>query len=328
MSQKANPFKVGVFVIVGAALLVAIVLALGVGSFFTRQVTFVLQFPGSVNGLVVGSPVKFKGVPIGVVTRIQVALREPTGAQSIPVWIRLEEGLILSAAGEPVDIRQHEFVEAQIQQGLRASLELESFITGRLYVQFDYYTNAPPTALVHKQGKFMELPTISTGLNKFLDSLQHVDLPGLSRRLATVLDDVGQLLQDAQVKDISQRLARTLEAMEKLMASPQWPEAVQSFKLTSDETRKLVADLRAEVRPVVGSLTNATEQATQTLAELRGALEELRGVAGADSPLVGELNETLTEFSETARALRLLADYLNRNPSALLGGRKHPAPKP
>jgi paraquat-inducible protein B len=329
MSQKANPFKVGVFVIVGAAVLVAIVLALGAGSFFTRQVTFVLQFPDSVNGLVVGSPVKFKGVPIGIVTRIQVALREPTGAQSVPVWIRLEEGLILSAAGKPADIRQDEFVEAQIRQGLRASLELESFITGRLYVQFDYYTNAPPQiALVHKRGEFMELPTISTGLNKFLDSLQPVDLPGLSRRLATVLDDVGQLLQDAQVKDISQRLARTLEAMEKLMASPQWPEAVQSFKLTSDETRKLVVDLRAEVRPAVASLTNATEQATRTLAELRGALEELRGVAGADSPLVGKLNESLAEFSEAARALRLLADYLNRNPSALLGGRKHPAPKP
>jgi len=328
MSQKANPLKVGVFVIASVALLVAVVLVLGAGSFFTRRVTFVLYFPDSVNGLVVGSPVKFKGVPIGTVTRIQVALRERAGAQSIPVWIRLEKGLILSSAGEPVDIQQHDFVEAQIRQGLRASLELESFITGRLYVQFDYYTNAPPPVLVHKEGQFMELPTISTGLNEFLNSLQHVDLPGLSRRLATVLDDVGRLLQDAQVKDISQRMARTLEAMEKLIASPEWPEAVQALTRTSEETRKLVADLRAEVRPVAGSLTNATEQATQTLVELRRTLQELRGVAGADSPLVGELNETLAEFSEAARSLRLLADYLNRNPSALLGGRKHPEPKP
>jgi paraquat-inducible protein B len=146
--------------------------------------------------------------------------------------------------------------------------------------------------------------------------------------LNTVLDDVGRLLRDAQVKDISQRLARTLEAMERFIESSEWKQAVQSLTLTSEETRRLVADLRAEVRPVAGGLTNATEQTTQTLAELRRTLEELRGVAGAGSPLVGELNDTLTEFSDAARSVRLLADYLNRNPRALLGGRKHPESKP
>jgi len=328
MSEKANPLKVGVFVIAGTALLIAALLVLGAGSLFARRVTFVLYFADSVNGLVVGSPVKFKGAPIGTVTRIQLALREGAAAQSIPVYIRLEGSLILSAAGQPVDIRKREFVEAQIRQGLRASLELESFITGRLYVQFDYYTNAPPPVFVQKEGQFMELPTISTGLNEFLKSLERVDLMGLSRRLTTVLDDVGRLLQDAQVKDISQRLVRTLGAMEKFIESSEWKQAVQSLTRTSEETRRLVADLRAEVRPVAGSLTNATEQATQTLAEMRRTLEELRGVAGADSPLVGELNNTLNEFSDAARSIRLLADYLNRNPSALLGGRKHPEPKP
>lgn len=328
MSAKANPLKVGVFVVAGVALVIAAVLLLGGRSFFTRRVPFVLFFAESVNGLVVGSPVKFKGVPIGTVTRIQLGLREGAGAQSIPVCIRLDEGQILSATGQQVDMWQREFVEAQIRQGLRASLELESFITGRLYVQFDYFTNAPPPVLVQKEGQFMELPTISTGLNEFLKSLERVDLAGLSRRLNTVLDDVGRLLRDAQVKDISQRLARTLEAMEKFIASSEWKQAAQSLTLTSEETRRLVADLRAEVRPVAGGLTNATEQATQTLAELRRTLEELRGVAGADSPLVGELNDTLSEFSDAARSVRLLADYLNRNPSALLGGRKHPESKP
>lgn len=328
MSEKANPLKVGVFVVAGVALVIVAVLALGAGSFFTRRVTFVLYFADSVNGLVLGSPVKFKGAPIGTVTRIQLALREETGPQFIPVTIRLEEGQILSTAGKPVDIRQREFVEAQIRQGLRASLELESFITGRLYVQFDYYSNAPPPVLVQKEGEFMELPTISTGLNEFLNSLERVDLPGLSRRLTTVLDDFGRLLKDAQVKDISRRLVRTLEAIEKLIDSPEWKAAAQSLTHTSEETRRLVTELRTEVRPVAGSLTNATEQASQTLAQLRRTLEELRAVAGADSPLVGELNDTLTEFSDAARSVRLLADYLNRNPGALLGGRKQSEPKP
>jgi paraquat-inducible protein B len=328
MSEKANPFKVGVFVVAGIALVIVAVLVLGGRNLFTRQVTFVLYFADSVNGLVVGSPVKFKGAPIGTVTRIQLALRESAGPQVIPVHIRLEEGLILSAAGQPVDIRQRPFVEAQIRQGLRASLELESFITGRLFVQFDYYTNAPPPVLEQNEGGFMELPTISTGLNEFLNSLERVDLAGLPRRLNTVLDEVERLLQDAQVEAISQRLDHTLEAVEKLVESPEWKEAAQSVTRTSIETRRLVADLRAEVRPVASGLTNATDKATETLVELRRTLEELRGVAGADSPLVGELNDTLTGFSDAARSIRLLAEYFNRNPHALLGGRKLPEPKP
>jgi len=328
MSEKANPLKVGLFVVAGTAALIAAVLVLGAGSFFTRRVTFVLYFADSVNGLVVGSPVKFKGAPIGTVTRIQLALRDGAAARSIPVCIRLEEGLILSAAGQPVDIGRREFVESQVRQGLRASLELESFITGRLYVQFDYYTNAPPPVFVQKQGQFMELPTISTGLNEFIKSLERVDLAGLSVHLNTALDEVERVFQDAQVKDLSQRLMHTLEAMENFVESPELKGAVQSFTRTSEETRRLVADLRAEVRPVAGNLTNATEKAVQTLAELRHTLEELRGVAGPHSPLVAELDETLAEFSDAARSVRLLADYLNRNPRALLSGRKHTKPKP
>ena len=141
------------------------------------------------------------------------------------------------------------------------------------------------------------------------------------------LTDVSAV-QDGQFENIGQRMVSTLEAMEKLIASPGWTDAIQSLTRTSEETRRFVADLRTEVRPVVGSLTNAAEQASQTLEEVHRTLEELRGVAGAESPLVGQLNDTLTEFSDAARSIRLLADYLNRNPSALLGGRKHSESKP
>ena len=79
-----------------------------------------------------------------------------------------------------MNIRDPHFVRLQIAKGLRASLELESFITGRLYVQFDYQSNPAQPVLVQKQGARIEIPTISTGLSEFLSSLERVDLPGLS----------------------------------------------------------------------------------------------------------------------------------------------------
>ena len=70
MSQKANYFRLGIFIIAASAILVAIILALGAGTAFKRTVTIETYFDESVQGLDVGSAVKYRGVQIGRVTRI------------------------------------------------------------------------------------------------------------------------------------------------------------------------------------------------------------------------------------------------------------------
>jgi len=328
MSKQTSAFKVGSFVIAGVVLAVAVILTLGAGRLFSHHAPFILYFADSVHGLSVGSPVKFKGVPIGTVTRIQVALREGQGPQYIPVLVEVDESLILSASGEKVNIRDPRFVQAQVDKGLRASLELESFITGRLYVQFDYDSSLAPPVRVQKQGETLEIPTLSTGLSEFLKSLERVDLPGMSRRVNAVLDNLQQLLADTQLKEVSRQLVRSLDAFEKLVSSPDVTNALLSVTRTSEEAHALLADLRTEVKPLSGSLTNTADQAAQTLVELRQTLGELRRLVASDSPLLGEVNGALEEFSDAARAVRLLADYLNRNPRAVLTGRKPPEAKP
>jgi paraquat-inducible protein B len=328
MSKEANALKVGSFVIAGVAVAVIAILVLGAGKLFSHRAPYMLYFADSVNGLTVGSSVKFKGVPVGTVTRIQVGLREGAGTQYIPVLVEVDPDLILSAAGEPVDIRNPNFVKAQIQKGLRASLELESFITGRLYVQFDFYPNAKPPVFVHKQPPPIEIPTISTGLSEFLKSLERLDLPGIAERVDQVLANLQKLLEDAKLRDVSRQVVSSLEAFEKLVGGPEVRETLHSLTQTSDEARNLFTGLKSEIKPVSGSLTNATDQATRTLAELRQTSEELRRILGPDSRLLGDVQVALEEFSETARAIRLLAEYLNRNPRAVLTGRPTSETKP
>jgi paraquat-inducible protein B len=328
MSKEANALKVGSFVIAGITVAVIAILVLGAGKLFSHRAPFMLYFADSVNGLTVGSQVKFKGVPVGTVSRIQVALREGVGTQYIPVLVEVDPDLILSAAGETVDIRNPKFVKTQIDKGLRASLELESFITGRLYVQFDFYPNAKPPVFVHKGAPPLEIPTISTGLSEFLKSLERLDLPGIAERVDQVLTNLQKLLEDAKLRDVSRQVVSTLEAFEKLVGGPEVKETLHAVAQASDEARDLMAGLRAEVKPVSGSLTNAADQAARTLAELQQTSEELRRLMGPDSQLLGEVQSALEEFSETARAIRLLAEYLNRNPRAVLTGRPTSETKP
>jgi paraquat-inducible protein B len=276
----------------------------------------------------VGSPVKFKGVAIGTVKKIQISLDERRDVQLIPVIIEVERDLIQSASDEPLDVGQQDFVAAQVAKGLRASLEVESFITGRLYVQFDYYTNAPPVVSEHGPGHHLEIPTISTGLSEFLKSLERVDLAGLSRRVNTLLDDVSTIVRTARIGEVSQQLVQTLESVRQRVNSPELKDAIRSLTAAADEARLMLADLRTEIRPVAGGMTNLTARAGRSMDELRDTLEELRQLLNPDSPLVGEVGRALEEFAEAARSVRQLADFLERNPQALLVGRRAPEAKP
>src|SRR4051812_34643117 len=123
MSMKASPTKIGLFVIIGVALSVAAVMIFGSGKLFSHRIPLVLYFSDSVNGLTVGAPVKFKGVPIGQVTKIQISFDERGQPSKIPVLIEVNEDLVLSKGGGSDVMQESDFFEKQIKQGLRGSLE-------------------------------------------------------------------------------------------------------------------------------------------------------------------------------------------------------------
>ena len=71
MSKQANSKLIGAFVIGAIALFLAGLMVLGGGQLFTKRETYVIYFPGSVNGLKVGAAVNFRGVTIGEVTDVR-----------------------------------------------------------------------------------------------------------------------------------------------------------------------------------------------------------------------------------------------------------------
>ena len=93
MGRKANPVLIGAFVVGAIALGVVGIVVFGSGRLFADTTPFVMYFTGSVDGLNVGSPVKFKGVEIGAVTSIQLDIGEEA---RIPVWI---EGPTFTSCG-------------------------------------------------------------------------------------------------------------------------------------------------------------------------------------------------------------------------------------
>ena len=144
MGAKANPTVIGAFIVGAVALMIAAILIFGKGKLFTPTITIVMFFEGSVNGLNEGAPVKFRGVDIGTVREVQ-ALYNPTdytGKVKVVTeieprrWSEVMDGVIVASSAEE---RGPEDFQNLIDQGFRGQLQLQSFVTGLLYVELNFH---------------------------------------------------------------------------------------------------------------------------------------------------------------------------------------------
>lgn len=320
MSKQANPTKVGAFILIGAGILVLTIALLGSASLFSRPVTMILYFRDSVNGLVVGSPVKYKGVSIGQVTKISLAWAKGSDALLIPVIIEIDENAIQAEGDGGLPLTNPARLRQAVDNGLRGTLETESLVTGRLYVALDVFPKADPPAYVGGS-KFPEIPTQATGLVEFIKNLSKIDLPNMVSQLNEILVRLNTSLGELKVKDLNDRLAKVLGSVDSLITSTKWTETVDSFRLTSDKARKVLGTIEKEVGPLGSNLTRTADSATATFSELQRTSAELRRVLASESPVMTELQTALEETALAAKSLRQLADELARNPASVLRGK-------
>ncbi|MGH7335089.1 MAG: MlaD family protein [Candidatus Rokuibacteriota bacterium] len=281
MSKRANPTMIGAFVLGALVIAVIGILALGGRAWLTRPVTCVMAFDGSVAGLSVGAPVSFRGVQLGTVTRIQ--LKAVTSL--IAVYVTLDPWRI---EGRPADMMGKrvviETIEATVQQrGLRAQLQVQSLITGQLYVGLDYYPDAPLN-MTGIDREVCEIPTIPTTLAQFQETLKKV------------MSEIEHL----PLKDMVASVARTLEGIDKLVHSPEVRQALRSLEVTMTEAQGLVRNLDAKVGPSATALHGTLEQAKRTLDEVGRDFNKL--VLNIDRQ-VGPLATNVGATSDAARTL-------------------------
>src|SRR5262245_13722215 len=166
MARRANPTMIGAFVVGGVLLAVIAVGVLGSGRFFRQLYPAVLFFKGDVNGLKVGAPVKFKGVPVGAVKAVMLSLgevigeRDPTKPFLVPVLIEFDgDSIVKRGIMGTLDTT---VLEKLVERGLRGQLKLESIVTGVLYVDLGMY----PGTAYELQGDYRlpypEIPTRRT----------------------------------------------------------------------------------------------------------------------------------------------------------------------
>ncbi len=327
MSKQASKTLIGAFVLGALVLLVAGIVVFGSGKFFRKTIKRVMFFEGSVAGLQIGAPVEFRGVRIGHVTNIVLEINEKNLTAFVPVYIEVYPQKIVAIGGPPVYNQQ--YLLALINKGLRAQLQLQSFVTGQLLVNLDFYPNTP-IRLVGLDKRYPEIPTIPSNLMQLTRALSELPLKEIADRLDGTLAGLNRLLNSRDLKTGMGSLNRLLintDALVKNLNTEVRPLA-SDIRGTTAAARKAFVQAERTLKfdegvpgQVASRIKETLSEADATLKETRKAVENIGGVAAQNGNLGYEIGRTLEQISELSRSIRVLSDYLERHPEALLRGK-------
>ena len=200
-------------------------------------------------------------------------------------------------------------------RGLRAQLATESMVTGKLYVALDFLPNSPIRLIGHDD--LLEIPTVPSKIEQLMEQLEGLRLKEFVENLTKLIDHVDELVTSPEVTSSLENLDGLLAELRTLTRNVD--AEVKPLSTTAQDTlteyQALAAEAREKLDPLTEAALAALEQTEATLATFQETLDP-------DSELRYKTSQVLDEVSQAARALRLLADYLERHPEALLRGKK------
>jgi len=352
MRKEINRTMIGAFIVGAVVLIVAGILLFGSGNFLKEKKESVLYFSGSVKGLGLGAAVQFKGVPVGQVTKINLiyvpdkqefytrVIIETTGQVVKVVNQKKPSGL------DPKEMTM-ENIDFMIANGLRAKLQQESFVTGKLLVALDFHPGTP-LDLKGYDLDLKELPTLLSDFESLAKALENLDLKEIAQSAKDAIESIEKLASSPDLQAVPGALNETLQSYRLLADNldKQVGTLMAGLSGTLADTRGLVRKLDQQVDPVAGGITATTDdlravlqkidrQAEPLLSDLRETaaaahaalkraddmLANMATLSDENSSLVYQTQTTLTELSAAARSLNVLANYLAKHPEALLQGK-------
>lgn len=324
MSMRANPTAIGLFMIGATVLTVVGVATLASTSWMNQQSTFVSFFEESVNGLEVGAAVKFQGVPVGRVTDLLIRISPADKTFQVPVQYDVDIARLTSAGGGFINLGDSAVLALQVADGLRAQLQMESIVTGQLYIELVYREDAKPPQILDRPTSYLEIPTSPSLLAAF--GTQAGSVVG---DVLKVLIRVNEMLASVNVEEINRAVVASAGAVERLANSRELQAAIgevpgmaAQFNSTMNEMETLIQKLSETAGPLPGQMESTNTELVLTLKSLRQAVEDARGLYTTDSGLGYQMEGAMASLKEAADALRALVLSLDRNPDMLIRGRK------
>jgi paraquat-inducible protein B len=277
---------------------------------------YALHFDEQLRGLSVGAPVNFMGLQVGEVTAIRLEFDPATESVGTRVEIVAFPYRFLRdmkragpyAKKELPPGRRRELMQRQVVgKGLRAQLRSGSLLSGQLYVALDYFPDASQ-AMIDWSGKPPRFPTV----------------PGETTVLRATLSSILAKIDNVPITEIgdgTRDAIRSIDRTLRLLEGETLPEAKKTFATFDRTLSRVDSEILPEARKALEELRKAAASAERALANADEML------LAPDAAGRQELLDALRETARAAQAVRLLADSLERNPSAVIRGRNPEKPR-
>ncbi|MCP3940657.1 MAG: MCE family protein [Desulfobacteraceae bacterium] len=287
MTQKANFFKLGLFAIITFGLGAAFLIALGAGHFLQKETLAETCFNESVQGLDIGSEVKYRGVKIGTVKTITT----PTKFYNIPsdyvlVIFSLSDDCYVGQTGETPNIR----MKKAIAQNLSVYLAFKG-LTGAAYLETDYAGQRTPLDITW-QPKNLYVPSqkstkkrLGDAITQITSNLSEAKFDGMAKnikKLILTLNQKASALDVTQISNQTKDLLKEIRQTNKTLAAT----------LTSENFTRLIADAQASFTGLKTIINNAKEPLDNTL-------KDFEKTAGNTKKITTKLEAGLTKNIDT-----------------------------
>ena len=268
MADQKSKFMVGLFMMAGIAIGLTAIIWLGMSHFFEEGRYYATYFDQSVQGLIVDSPVKYRGVSIGRVDRINVA----PDSHLITVVMKIDSGITM----QPDMIAQLKVV------GITGSMfiEIDRSVAGEMELspKISFPSQYPVIA-----SKPSEISRIFQGLDDIVHKFNTLNIEKIAQEFTEMLQTVTTSVEELQVDLISEQTILALDNLNKNLDSTRWDRIIQSLDKGTSSIPAVVDEMNEVIHQV-----NALAQRIDSVIEVNE----------------GTVNSSLLEFNETLESSR------------------------
>ena len=264
-----------------------------------------VHFDASVRGLAVGAPVEMLGIQIGTVTGIRLGYNPNANPQFyVEATLDIEMGRVTSMRAIP-DAEVPGIIQGLVAQGMRVQLQSSNLLTGQMLVAIIFDPNAPPAKIEMENGQIL-LPSEPGGLDN----------------ITANLNQITKTLAGLPLKEIADNLNGTLKGTNSIANSTELRKSLQSLAGIMTSTQDMINTVNNGLTPALKQLPQIAQGLQTTIDRTNKLLDSATDGYGANSQFKRDLDRLMVQIGDTARSLRILADYLDQHPSALIRGRE------
>ena len=271
------------------------------------------------------------GVPIGTVERILIHIDgQKDESRAIPIIISIDHDRLVrqfvdpNANIEPVSFRD------LIARGLIARLNLESLITGQLFVELGYVDVESLDYRSHMSGEteLVEIPTVGSSLHQITEDAAEViakitelDFQGIVTNINEVLIDLEMQIENLNTAGVSEAVVESAQGINDFLESDELATILRELGESLVVVQRTAETYNMESGALGEKVDELLVSVSDSLEGFDALVEQTSDIIEPGSSMRSEMSLALRELRRTAQSIRLLTDYIERNPNAFLTGR-------